>query len=261
MNHKASWNWWACGKHPVGGDYFRLGPNDGFAQAFSEWIQRGYADLDSGHSASSVFFSWRFWAGGAKKGNLVCGIVRDSSDSMGRPYPLLIMGTGALKGWEANWDRLPDVCGGVWGQMEYLSAKRFMDFSGFESEIRRIKPPVPPQWVKNAADAQWKGPAPDEQEVSKAVTRLIRDKGVFLLLDSGTLGGSQDMAAAWHVMLKERISIVPSTVFMGGSSEAVFLAVFNRPLAPSDFVSLWSGGMAPAARDMEGIFSGHGLNF
>ena len=139
MRSKQTWNWAACGKHPVGRDYFSVGLNDPILKAFSDWIDSGYQRLNPEHGSASVFYSWRFWAKGLKKGSLVCGVGRDSSDNIGRPYPFLIMGTGPLKGWEENWDVLPDVFGETWRQMEYMSAKRFSDFEqfgDFEIEVR-----------------------------------------------------------------------------------------------------------------------------
>jgi len=55
-------------------------------------------------------------------GALVCGVVRDSVDRLGRPYPLLVLGTGSLREWESHWDLLPYACLPVWQRIEYLGA-------------------------------------------------------------------------------------------------------------------------------------------
>ena len=256
MRSKNSWHWGACGKHPVGKDYFRVGPEDPFLQAFSDWIENGFRKLNPEKNANLLICSWRFWTRGYKKGSIACGVARDSSDSIGRPYPLLIMGTGPLKGWEENWDLLPNVCGGAWGQMEYLSAKRFSDFEQFESEVRLIKPPGA-GWSELPSSDSGAGLTWDDRDVEKMVTRLSQDKILFIPLDSDP----STLAGLWHSLMKSRISEVPSTVFMGGSSGGTFLAIFMRALAPVDFVRLWSGGKIPEADGNDGLgaVGGHRL--
>jgi len=267
MRSRQPWNWGAYGKHPVGRDYFRVGPDDPFLQAFSDWVEGGYRKLNPERGSNTLFCSWRFWARGPKKGSLVCGVGRDSSDSIGRPYPFLILGTGTLKGWEDNWDLLPDVCVGTWTQMEYMSAKRFSDFEQFESEVRHIKPPEA-EWSKLKSKEEGKAGASsqnslslNDRDVEEMITSLSQDKALFIPLDSGPSGDPHFLAGLWHSLLKSRINDIPSTVFMGGSSEGTFLAVFKRALAPADFVRLWSGGKIPEAGDSDGLgaVGGHRL--
>ena len=264
MRSKNSWNWGASGKHPVGRDYFRAGPEDPFLHAFSDWIENGFRKLNPEKNANPSVCSWRFWARGNKKGRISCGVARDSSDSIGRPYPLLLMGTGSLKGWEANWDLLPDICVGIWSQMEYLSAKRFSDFEQFESEIRHMKPPEA-GWseIRTKAGELADGSFENRRtladgEVGEMVTRLSQDRTLFIPLDSGSSSDPHTMAGFWHSMMKSEISDPPSTVFMGGSSEGTFLAIFTRALTPVDFVRLWSGGKVPeTSEDGLGVVGGH----
>ena len=104
-------------------------------EALSKWVKNGYQLLNSKQNPISQFYCWRFWVKGPVKNNLVCGVGRDSSDSLGRPYPLLIVGTGFLEDWEAHWDLLPFACDMTWRHIEYVSSKRFTDFKQFEGEI------------------------------------------------------------------------------------------------------------------------------
>jgi len=266
IRSKNSWNWGAYGKHPVGKDYFRAGPENPFLQAFSDWIENGFRKLNPEKNANPSICSWRFWARGYKKGSIACGVVRDSSDSIGRPYPLLIMGTGPLKGWEDNWDLLPDMCVGAWSQMEYLSAKRFSDFEQLESEVRLMKSPES-KWPKiKAKDREAEYPSLQnrlslaDRDVEEMVARLSHDKALFIPLDSGSSSDPHSFAGLWHSLMRSQLSEAPSTVFMGGSSEGTFLAIFLRALAPVDFVRLWSGGTVPEAGDDGlGAVGGHRL--
>jgi type VI secretion system protein VasJ len=235
------WHWAAWGKHPVAKDYFTLGLSAPLLKAFSEWVEKGYQMLGSRERASSKLYSWRFWARGPKSKIVVCGVARDSSDSLGRPYPLLIMGTGALEGWEDQWDLLPFVCEETWRQIEYMSTKRFIDFGQFEDEVRLIKPPYP-RWSEfvsqrehfqggsswNPADMERKalGP-PDKPEI-------------FVPIDVRHPNDPFAVAGLWHAFLKSRIGGVPNAVFLGGAPDETHLAVFRRALVPADFVRLWS---------------------
>ena len=110
-------------------------------KAFCEWVEKGFNAFHSKALFSSNPRSWRFWARGPKKDMLICGLAKDSSDSVGRPFPLLIAGIGLLKGWGEAWDLLPYACEETWSHMEYLSAKRFGDFKEFEGEIGRVNSP------------------------------------------------------------------------------------------------------------------------
>jgi type VI secretion system protein VasJ len=232
-----AWQWAACGKHPVAGDYFSVGPNVPLMKAFSDWVEKGYQALDSRQPG---FCSWRFWARGPKSKIVVCGVGRDSSDSLGRPYPLLIMGTGFLEGWEDHWDLLPFACEKTWSRMEYLATKRFMDFKHLEDEVRVISQPRPlwSDFVSQRGSLKMSSWNPRDLE-NKAAS-LSRETDFFVPLVGGPSNDHLAVAGLWHFFLKAHTAPVPNAVFMGGFPDETYLAVFKRALAPSDFVRLWS---------------------
>ena len=127
VKSKRRWEWMACGKHPVAGDYFRTGANTSVFDAFSNWVETGFHQCNG--KIGQQVYSWRFWAKGYEKEALICGVVRDSSDRLGRPYPLLVMGSGPVKGLKQRWSLLPTFCDDAWRQMENISTKRFEDIS------------------------------------------------------------------------------------------------------------------------------------
>ena len=92
-----TWHWSAFGKHPAAADYFRLGYSSPFVDGLTKWVESGYRLLAERSDTPPPFCSWRFWARGFGRESLVLGVVRVSSDSLGRPYPLLIMGSGPLQ--------------------------------------------------------------------------------------------------------------------------------------------------------------------
>ncbi len=240
LKSKRTWNWTASGKHPVARDYIRVGPNLPLPKAFSDWVKDGYQMLEQNTSDTHQFYFWRFWAKGPTKGNLVCGVGRDSSDSLGRPYPLLIMGTGLLEGWEDNWGLLPFAFKETWQQMEYMASRRFTDLTQIEEGLRSIKPPDP-NWSEFTDQRESREEFErDFWAMENKVSGLREKTEFYVLLDSGPSNDPFALAELWHFSLKTRIGEVPSAVFIGGVPEEACLAVFKRPLVPRDFVQLWT---------------------
>ena len=247
---KNIWNWAACGKHPVARDYFRIHSGTPLFVAFENWIEQGFEILSKQEISGHHFYSWRFWAKGIKMGNLIFGIARDNSDSIGRPYPLLIMGDGFLDGWEEHWDLLPHAFERAWDQMEYISSRRFNDFKELEKEVYAIKNPRQDwlEWKSKNANSNKPESLRDpltisiaHGEIKKKVGHLSKKMEVHIPLDNQAIGDPSDMAALWCSLLKSHSSGAPSAVFMGGISEKNFLVVFNRSLNAKDFIQLWSG--------------------
>lgn len=236
-----AWRWAARGKHPAARDYFCLGRNSLLIKALSDWMEKGYQALHSKQRVSSMLSSWRFWAKGPEKETLVCGVGRDSSDSLGRPYPLLIVGTGPLEGWQDQWNLLPIACEKTWRQIEHLSTKRFLDLKQLEDEVRLLKPPYPhwSDFVSQRGDLEMSSWNPGAVE-SKAAS-LATERELLVPLEGGPSNDHVAAADLWHSFLKAHTKVIPNAVFMGGVPDETYLAVFKRPLVPSDFVLLWSG--------------------
>lgn len=246
---KNTWNWAICGKHPVAMDYFRVSLTTPLLLAFESWIEKGYLMLSNQRKPARSFYSWRFWAKGLKKGSLVCGVGKDSSDSIGRPYPLLIMGDGTLDGWEDDWDLLPQAFEKIWDQIEYISSRRFDNLKDLENEVCAIKNPSH-GWLElksqNTNQGILQSPANaltisiDSGEIREKLDCLAKKMEVLVPLDSQAEEDPLRMAGQWSSLLKVHSSGVPNAVFLGGVPEKHFLAVFNRSLTANDFVSLWS---------------------
>ncbi|SPD75707.1 hypothetical protein PITCH_A720047 [uncultured Desulfobacterium sp.] len=257
---KNSWAWGACGKHPLARDFFYAGPKDSFIQAVADWIKNGYQRLTQPGWTGKDFFSWRFWARGQKKGFLSCGVIRDSSDSIGRPFPLMIMGSGPLKGWEEQWDLVPLVCEETWAHMEYMAARRFDGFDQFEKDLKLIKPPSP-RWSDIRPETQA-SPSCNLTDLSRITAALINDMSVTITMGNASSTDLNQQAGAWHLLLKENIKYAPSSVFMGGgSSSGSYMAVFSRALVAKDFMGLWSGASIQnkSSESVPGAIGGHEL--
>jgi type VI secretion system protein VasJ len=237
------------GKHPVAMDYFQLGARAPLVNAFGAWIENGYQKVVSPTRNRLAFHSWRFWARGIQKGHIACGIARDSSDSTGRPYPLLIMGIGKLPGWEENWDLLSFLFEEIWSQIEYLASRRFNDLKQLESEINQIQV-MTEDWPA-FSDQNLRAGCPDHMpeekgypylssDVQKAAEALLTRNECYVSINSERESDTALVARYWNCAVKSRTDIVPNAVFMGGIPEKSYLAIFTRSLTSSDFAQLWS---------------------
>jgi type VI secretion system protein VasJ len=235
-----NWQWDVVGKHPAARDFFALGPKSLMAEAFSEWIRRGAENLVSaGKELLVQSCSWRFWARTPQAGMLACGVIRNSCDAVGRPFPLLVMGTGKLDNWEAHWELLPFACEGLWRQMEQLGSRKYAGLEVFQEDVHMLRPPL----------GRWK-----EMELEK-IAHAERDgfcsygnfrldffdrEGALFLPFQDT--GQYDffiMIDNVHSLLKMQIKTAPNSFFMGGLTEQPGLALFQRPLSGQDFQRMW----------------------
>ena len=245
-----AWKWAAFGKHPVAGDYFNAGPNDPFFQAFSGWVENGYRQVCSGRKNYMDLYSWRFWAKGHQKNSLICGVGRDSFDTIGRPYPLVIMGAGNLPDWQRHLALLPFALEKVWIQMEYLATKRYIDFSQLENDVRRLPVPVA-HWPdlqneeRRRREAWHLASDPLKEVIRNMAGDHAAEPEFMASIDTNACLDVITTAGLWHSALTEKDDIVPNAAFLGGILNATYLAVFRRPLMVPDFIRLWSVGLLP----------------
>jgi type VI secretion system protein VasJ len=248
-----SWKWTICGKHPVAGDYFQFGSDDPLLVAFSDWMEKGYRFLKDIEKDSGRLVSWRFWAQGIKKDIIVCGVVKDSSDRIGRPYPILFTGTGILKDWKNHWDLLPFAFERTWTQMDYLCSKRYNNFKHFEEDLFNIRPPEP-SWQNFAQNRKElyesyensNGVIPwDIGEFRQQISRLGQIPHLYAYIDQGLASNILIPIGLWHTLMKDSLTKVPNSVFTGGTGDLIYLAVFMHALSANDFVGLWSNSNSP----------------
>jgi len=228
--------WAACGKHPAARDFFRVGQEFPLLKIFSSWVDKGYTMLTQKNN-NSMLNSWRFWARGAERESLICGLVKDSSDGIGRNYPLLIIGTGYLSGWEDQWDLMPLACEKIWSNIEYIATKNYFDFKKLETEVINIRQPQP-RWqeLKSKKDSFH-----DDAGVCQNIPDLPPEKKEhFIPLDQGSHHDQNLLISHWHSLFRKNVNIIPNAVFMGGSIGRSFIGFYKRPLMPVDFVNLWN---------------------
>jgi type VI secretion system protein VasJ len=244
-----AWSWSAYGKHPAAKDYFSIGQESPIGKSFANWVDSGYRKLDAKKTPAHDQVAWRFWAKGAGKENMVCGLVRDSSDSVGRHYPLLVIGTGSIRDWEDRWDLLPLACDKPWGQIEYASARMVDDIQALGGEIRNVRQPQP-EWTEyeSVREGLLASPALSGKEhalydldsLKKRAPGLSGKQEGFISLDHKSYEDQLALISCWHMLLKTNSKSAPNAVFIGGTFGQSFMAFFNRSLQTTDFVHLWS---------------------
>jgi type VI secretion system protein VasJ len=243
------WHWVICGKHPAFKDYFHLGQKLPMVTALSEWIEKGYRGIAGGKSSPTNLLSWRFWAGGLDRDSLLCGVLKESTDSVGRPYPLVVVGLGSLTGWGTKWDLVPQACEQSWSQMESLSTRIFRSLKQLEDELVRVRSPQL-SWAElgkgnteamtTDGDSDQFGGAESLGNIESRVVAMGRSSEIFVSLDEGPSQDPLTIMHLWHACLKKYHPEPPKTVFMGGNANENYLAFFHRALMTQDFVRLWS---------------------
>ncbi len=231
------WSWAAFGKHPSARDFINIGQGSPLFSGFADWTETGYKEFVSHKSVSQYPVAWRFWSKGAGKENLVCGLVKESSDSIGRRYPLLIAGTGHLSNWQDWWDLLAFACEKPWEQLEYLSTRTFTNMKTLQESIRNIMPPSP-DWPLFTAR---RNKLIESLHISAPPANGLPNRAEgFINLDKSPLDDQFRLINYWHSTLKSDNKSVPNAIFLGGTFDRSFLAFFRRSLTRNDFVQLWA---------------------
>lgn len=228
------WEWSVWGKHPAFKDYFQLGSSDPLFNRMAEWTRSGYAQIKIDRTPRN-FFSWRFWMKSLRKENLAFGLLKDSSDSLGRPYPILLMGTGSLPNWEKNWDLLPLALEDSWNRMENMLAKSFKNLQNLEEEVYQIPSPSG-EWEKMNQRRSHK----DNPHIEEQLRKNLNKDMFFINLEETFHLSPMVLVSLYHYFWKKQGEPIPNCIFMGGGLAKTFLAFFSRPLSPKDFQDLWS---------------------
>ncbi len=240
----AGWRWAALGKHPMARDFIRIGSDLPVLPVLSEWVERGYKALLYQKPTRTPGCSWRFWSRGARRNQLLFGLLKDSSDAVGRPYPLLIVGQGPLHDWEKGWDLLGLALDGAWNRIEYLSRRQFGRLEDLETELNRVTAP----------QSDWNGlreAYPAVFELARNMDRRWFDSGapdqewedrasVFLRVRPAPGVDPLQLAGAYQVGYRKLFQQIPQSLFLGGTPASSCLVFYHRSLRPADFLRLWS---------------------
>jgi len=234
------------GKHPSFKDFIRIGTETKLSEAFSQWIRDGYALVaDKTDSKYDGPRFWRFWSVGTKTDQLAWGVIRDSSDSIGRPYPLLILACNKMINWREKWESLPLILNGNWTIMEQIAVMRFETTAQLAQRINYLedkRPTIhrgdlPIRFARFKYDRSALSMLESRYKDQISLEDLILR---FRLYDNIPGVSYLEQAVAYCKNFKTREWVVPRLMFLGGSLLTTTLYLFFRPIKPSDFVMLWS---------------------
>ena len=236
LRNKTNWEWAAFGKHPVAKDFFRLGANLPILDAFSGWLEAGYASLV------------KKGAKGVRPDHILSGLLRGSSDSIGRLFPLMIIGSGTMKGWEKSWDLLPFAFDNAWNRMEYMASRPYRDINDLKDDLALLSAPsskwkvLSKEREKLRRNFKWDKAFGFTLSNGKSMEDEIKSisvmDNVMFSLDYGYFNNHFAKVGFWHFAIKSVKKNIPNAVFMGGLENKAYMAVYKRPLANDDFARL-----------------------
>jgi type VI secretion system ImpM family protein len=238
LKHNSLWRWTAVGKHPAAADYIKVANGSALLDAVADWMAKGYDDLLRTDGRPHTSYSWRFWLRGIGKGMLICGLGRDSSDSLGRPFPFLVMGEGPYKHWEKQWTWLTAGLEKTWARMEYIAAHGYDDVDALTSDLATLTAPEDSK-LREAASLAHAGANLQSDNMSDSIATLQRTGRVFIGLTSSPGQDALQTAMAVHDRLIVHCVEIPRAVFLGGTPQRSYLGVIQHPLTSDDFLALW----------------------
>ncbi len=216
LKRKGGWaGGFAFGKHPSFKDFLSVGREDSLARALARWVEGGYREVAE---KGGLPLSWRFWCRGIGEG-WFCGVLRDSADALGRPFPLLLVLWGRFPGWEKEWERLGERLEGVWRELERMATRNWSSPGEMERAMEHLPAP-------EDGGAGFLGGV-EEKRFFEA------HRGCFWTYFGE--GFTEGMLSSLRAQFRE----VPRALFIGGDPVAARLVVFTGPLERRDFVFLW----------------------
>jgi len=239
------WEWRAYGKHPGFKDFFDIGSHNTVLKALNDWVTKGFAVSDRQEQSMHLnLVSWRFWIQ-APGENLIAGIVRDSSDRIGRKFPLIACGYGPLKSWHRHWSIVSMLCQTSWFQLEQLSSKPHEKLSDFEHGLDHLTHPAMGGGdvkLRSQELNQWMNLLDNRIAQTMSASELGKifkqDRISVPLMDTPLLTPDQ-LASCWVHAFFSANPVVPKAVFLGGNQDNKRIVFFNRPINSKDFKYLW----------------------
>ena len=134
--------WFLSGKHPMFADYLNLGSPSSLALTFNKWVIQGFEQFIGTGGLPKQGCSYRFWGRTGERHGLILGLLKESTDSVGRPFPLLILGTSSLPDWQKHRSRLISHLEGIWSRLEEIAAGIYDRPAAMESDLIRITLPA-----------------------------------------------------------------------------------------------------------------------
>ncbi len=247
-NRKPAAAFFALGKHPAFNDYFSLNEPSTLSEAMTLWIETGVQEKEKNRKmllrdkceTNGAIHTYRFWMQAGRREELALGIVRDSCDSLGRVFPLLIMAHGIVKEWYKSWHYIFQEWESVFRDLETAATSQYMDFQDFQARLKKIRfpetlAPHPPYCDDTGCPAALVTP-----ESTLALFQHNQNQDAVCIPASSLK--IPDFSCDEKMVKKYFFSkpAIPASMFFGGIPEAPILSIYNRPLRPKDFSDLFN---------------------
>ena len=141
----SDFKWFVYGKHPMFADYFSIGEQTHFAAAYRKWVAFGYQQYINSGGFGKKVCSYRFWSKADSTTSVAVGLLQSSTDSLGRPFPLLLIGTVQLSSWQKMWSAFADTLENVWVGLEKIAGERYQSIQDISTDLSRISLPALPE--------------------------------------------------------------------------------------------------------------------
>ncbi len=199
------------GKHPSFRDFVEAGSPALISKAMRQWLDTNFS-RQAGRIKERGFsgISWRFFIRGLERGQAAAGILMESSDSIGRAYPLLLIMEGQLAEGDSQVTGCIAALEPMWQAMEQMAAASY----------------VRPEELHQALAALAEKTEAQSMQGPSAV---------------GPAAGGEDNAWALEgIRAKAGGKPEPRAVFMGGAPSERRLHLVEHGLDPSDFDALFA---------------------
>lgn len=221
----------AYGKHPSFDDYLCLNMDTPLETALSSWVDRGTKSGAYQHGQKGIR-SFRFWMLGIKKADLLLGIVKDSSDSMGRKFPLIVICNAQVKDRDRKWPLIFTGFETVFRKFENITASSYGEFKEFESTLLGVKLSKPD--FENNRGASFSSCLTAWLKNDREMDSMVLPVPVFLDRYASCAGEPEKRGVF------NKSAGTPGAVFLGGLPEGPLVAIYNRPLKTKDFKRLFN---------------------
>ena len=234
------------GKHPSFRDFICLGEKTALAQALSSWIEKGFSTFLEEHGKGLGNRSWRFWLRGQDINEIFWGILKDSSDSLGRPYPLVILLANRIPELGHNWELIPLIMDASWRRLELLASKNFYNYQELIKDISNITLHELTSEKFNEVKNQWESYNSaflDKELVKDKIRKKIISHKKIVELSLLEIHDEKSripfQIATFFYIFKFFCPEGPVACFIGGSPEDPKIIFFLEKISKDSFLRLW----------------------
>ncbi len=192
--------------------------------------------MAAGHEKDKASFLF-FWSRGNKKDHLIAGVVAASHDSLGRPFPLLLVGETDAISWQQNWPYLVVDLYELWEELRNVIKADYQNLSELSNRLTKLNTLQFPFGQRDEKDG--KGSFFPES-LHKEIKGLARGSSGFVPLKRNA-GQSINRSSEFSLSLLQQYMAAEkeiSAIFLSGR-EPSRLFFTTKSLSTADFVLLW----------------------